>query len=360
MPFDTSGMTAGTWQLTTMTKTITNSGNLTLGFYGTTGNAVNVWVDLVSNVSRTSADVQTLLTNTINKVTPTATLAVNNSPVTYDGTPKAATVGVTSSSVPGSAQNISTGGAATQTDAATYGVTANFVPTDTTNYNTLTGLSAGNFTIQKATPTATLAVNNSPVTYDGSPKAATVGITASSVAGTVANILTGGSATQTAAATYAVTADFVPNDTVNYNSLLGLSAGNFIIEPGNTYANWLTANAPATGFTTDTDGDGIPNGVENVLGSNPNAFNQGLTELSSTANSVTFKHTLNSTVASDVTYSYRWSTDLTEWKADGETNTGGTTATIVASPPVLGVVTVTITITGGPSAKLFGELVATQ
>jgi hypothetical protein len=69
MPFDTSGMTAGTWQLTTMTKTITNSGNLTLGFYGTTGNGVNVWVDLVSNVSRTSANVQTLLTNTINKAT---------------------------------------------------------------------------------------------------------------------------------------------------------------------------------------------------------------------------------------------------------------------------------------------------
>jgi hypothetical protein len=54
MPFDTSGMTAGTWQLTTMTQTITNSGNLTLGFYGTTGNAVNVWVDLVSNISVTT------------------------------------------------------------------------------------------------------------------------------------------------------------------------------------------------------------------------------------------------------------------------------------------------------------------
>jgi hypothetical protein len=54
MPFDTTGMTTGTWQLTTMTQTITNSGNLTLGFYGTTGNGVNVWVDLVSNVSVTT------------------------------------------------------------------------------------------------------------------------------------------------------------------------------------------------------------------------------------------------------------------------------------------------------------------
>ena len=53
MAFDTSAMTAGTWQLTTLTQTITNSGNLSLGFYGTTGHAINAWIDNVSNVSRT-------------------------------------------------------------------------------------------------------------------------------------------------------------------------------------------------------------------------------------------------------------------------------------------------------------------
>jgi len=88
---------------------------------------------------------------------------------------------------------------------------------------------AGALTVVKATPTATLAVNNSPVTYDGSAHAATVGITASSVPGEVQNILTGGAATQTAAGTYAVTADFVPTDTANYNTLIALSAGNFRI-----------------------------------------------------------------------------------------------------------------------------------
>ena len=76
-------------------------------------------------------------------------------------------------------------------------------------------------TVNKATPTATLAVNNSPVTYDGTGKAATVVISASSVPGAVANLLTGGTATKTAAGTYAVTADFVPTDTANYNSLIG-------------------------------------------------------------------------------------------------------------------------------------------
>jgi len=54
MAFDTSAMTAGTWQLTTLTQTITNSGNLSLGFYGTTGHTINAWIDNVSNVSVTT------------------------------------------------------------------------------------------------------------------------------------------------------------------------------------------------------------------------------------------------------------------------------------------------------------------
>ena len=86
--------------------------------------------------------------------------------------------------------------------------------------------------IEKATPTATLAVTNSPQTYTGSAQAATVSMTTSSVPGTVANVLTGGAATQTNAGTYAVTADFVPTDTTNYNTLIGLAAGNFVIDEG--------------------------------------------------------------------------------------------------------------------------------
>ena len=142
--------------------------------------------------------------------------------------------------------NILTGGAATKTNAGTYAVTADFVPTDTANYNTLTGQSAGNFIIQKATPTATLAVTNSPQTYKGSPQAATVGITVSSVPGAVANILTGGAATKTNAGTYAVTADFVPTDTANYNTLTGLSAGNFVIQKATPTATLAVTNSPVT------------------------------------------------------------------------------------------------------------------
>ena len=55
MAFDTSTMTADTWLVQTLTKTITNSGNLSLGFYGTTGHTINAWVDNISNVIATPA-----------------------------------------------------------------------------------------------------------------------------------------------------------------------------------------------------------------------------------------------------------------------------------------------------------------
>ncbi len=164
----------------------------------------------------------------IAKATPTATLSVTNSPVTYTGSAQSATVGITTSSVPGSVSTIKYNGSSTApTNAGTYAVTANFVPTDSANYNTLTGLSAGNFVINKATPT--VSVTNSPVTYNASPQSATV---AGSVSGSVSNVMYNGSGTvPTAAATYAITADFTPTDTTNYNSLTGASAGNFVINP---------------------------------------------------------------------------------------------------------------------------------
>jgi autotransporter-associated beta strand protein len=129
---------------------------------------------------------------------------------------------------------------------------------------------------------------------------------------------------------------------------------------GNTYAEWLAANPPATGFDTDSDRDGNANGIEHLLGTSPNSYSAGLTQVAATATSVTFRHALNPTVANDVAASYQWSTDLVEWKASGETNSGGTTATIIPSAPVGGVVTVTTTITFGPTGKLFGRLVATK
>ena len=212
--------------------------------------STNVSVIFTPTDAEDYASVTNLVSVTVSKATPSATLAVNNTPVTYNGSGQAATVAVTVSSVPGSVANILTGGAAAQTGVGTYAVTADFVPTDGADYNSLLAQAAGNFVIEKATPSATLAVNNSPVAYDGTPKAATVAITASSVGGTVQNILTGGAATQTSVGTYAVTADFVPGDTADYNSLIGLPAGNFVI----------SQTVPAfTGMSSVTNSYGVTN-----------------------------------------------------------------------------------------------------
>jgi hypothetical protein len=62
-----------------------------------------------------------------------------------------------------------------------------------------------------------------------------------------------GSATvPTNAATYAVTADFVPTDTTNYNSLPALSAGDFSHRQGDidNAPQWETARLSTTGRCT--------------------------------------------------------------------------------------------------------------
>ncbi|NBU76943.1 MAG: hypothetical protein EBS30_17290, partial [Planctomycetes bacterium] len=149
----------------------------------------------------------------IGKATPTATLAVSNSPVTYNASAQSATVTVSASSVPGTISSILVNGAANQTNAGSYATMATFVPTDSNNYNSLNNAFAGNFVINKATPTVTLAVSNSPVTYNGSAQTPTVTLNAGSVPGIISRILVGGAASQTNAGTYATTANFIPDDT---------------------------------------------------------------------------------------------------------------------------------------------------
>ncbi len=157
----------------------------------------------------------------INKVTPT--INVSNSPVTYDGSVKNATI---SGSVAGTPTNIKYNGSSTlPTNAGTYAITADFTPTDATNYNSLTGASAGNFIINKITPV--LSILNSPITFNNNPSSAVV---SSNVSGNIIQTYYNGSSTApTNAGTYSITADFVPTDVTNYNSLTGSSAGSFVI-----------------------------------------------------------------------------------------------------------------------------------
>jgi hypothetical protein len=90
------------------------------------------------------------------------TLTVTNSPVVYNGSPQAAAV---SASVPGTVSDVLyKGSSAVPTAPGTYAITANFTPQNTAEYSTLTGASAGNFVINKATPTVTLSSSLNPST----------------------------------------------------------------------------------------------------------------------------------------------------------------------------------------------------
>ena len=118
------------------------------------------------------------------------------------------------------------------------------------------------------------------------------------------------------------------------------------------------------GPNDDADGDGIDNGVENYFGTDPSAFSRGLVAgaMDTGANTFTFTHPLNATPATDITATYRWSTDLQTFHDDGVPNGAGTTTVdFVQGTPSGGMVTVTATITGTVvPERLFVVLEVTQ
>lgn len=145
------------------------------------------------------------------------------------------------------------------------------------------------------------------------------------------------------------------------------SAG--VVKVGLTYGSWIAGYpgaAGAPGFNQDADFDGIPNGVEHVLGTDPSASSSALTQVSGSTNTVTFRHTRTNSLGLDVTPSYQWSADLNDWRDSGVANTAGTIATIVpttitdTSSPDNDVVEVVTTASGTPSARIFVRLVATS
>jgi hypothetical protein len=137
--------------------------------------------------------------------------------------------------------NVNYNGSSTvPTNAATYAVTADFVPTDMNNYNTLPGLSAGNFVIQKATPTINWS-NPADITYG----TALSGGTQLNATATLNSISVPGTFTYTPSATTVLDAgnnqvlsvDFTPSDTTDFNSVNGTTVDINVLKATPT-VNW--------------------------------------------------------------------------------------------------------------------------
>jgi autotransporter-associated beta strand protein len=133
---------------------------------------------------------------------------------------------------------------------------------------------------------------------------------------------------------------------------------------GNTFADWI-ATYPGVGAFTgvgdDADGDGIDNGVENFFGTNPSVSNSGLVAGAVGVNTFTFTHPQNATPASDLTATYQWSKDLATFYGSTVSD-GSTTVTLTPAlnTPVAGTTTVTASVTGTATSKLFVNIKVTQ
>ena len=134
-----------------------------------------------------------------------------------------------------------------------------------------------------------------------------------------------------------------------------------------TYAEWIAnpnfgLESEDQDFSYDPDGDGNPNGVENFFGTSPSVPSVGLVAGAVSGNTFTFIHPQNATPASDLTASYQWSKDLASFLGGGVADGSGTTVTFTTQTnnPSPGFTTVTATVTGTATPKLFFRVGVTQ
>lgn len=261
--------TGGSTSVPTFSYSGTSNGNVAYGPSATKptlAGSYSVTASVVADANYTAAS-SAPFAFTIGRATPVVTVT-GSTTFTYNGSPQgptAATPGGSTGTLSFIYEGTPNGGgtyspsATPPTAVGSYTVTASVAQDD--NYNAASS-SATPFTIDRATPT--LSVTNSPAAFDGNPHSAAV---SASVPGVVSNILTGVMASQTDIGVYAVTADFAPTDANNYNTLSGVSAGNFEIVAANVIverpgtANWFYFDDATNGIIPGHDfvaGPGTP------------------------------------------------------------------------------------------------------
>jgi hypothetical protein len=162
----------------------------------------------------------------------------------------------------------------------------------------------------------------------------------------------------TGSSSYAFVFDDFDSGTVGDRaSLDGIGIGG--LEPLAGFAAWIDGYevGALTGIHDDPDGDGLANGVENFLGTDPSQPGPGLGAVTRTDDGFTFQHPENPQPADDLVAVYLWSQDLLSWHASG-TESGGSVVTFSRSPdsPANGITTVTATATGTVPTRLFTRI----
>lgn len=138
----------------------------------------------------------------------------------------------------------------------------------------------------------------------------------------------------------------------------------------NVYNTWITSFYPGVtdpliiGFAEDPDKDGVKNGIEHVLGFDPSKP-QTTVPLAATSNGsggLEFTYHRKKLLATDITVSYEWSSNLVNWYGsgfggeDGTVVTFGANDTVDTSSPDYDVVTNQASIAEGEPTKIFIRL----
>lgn len=150
-----------------------------------------------------------------------------------------------------------------------------------------------------------------------------------------------------------------PGDGLEIPQLEGTGTLEVRFGPGDlTFAEWISSHAPASGFDADEDDDGLPNGVEQVLGTDPNAYSPQPAFRRDQDGRSFLTHSLAPVIAADAAYHYEWSPDLHAWHRGGVTDADGLRVDI---DPLLADsgAEVRYQIISGSAPKLFGRVVAT-
>ncbi|WP_193212816.1 immunoglobulin domain-containing protein [Luteolibacter marinus] len=165
----------------------------------------------------------------------------------------------------------------------------------------------------------------------------------------------------TGSSSYAIVFDDFLTSTVGDRTTLD-GFGIAGLPPAPDFATWIGGYdvGTLTGFEDDADGDGLDNGLENYLGTDPSVANQGLTNVIKVGNTLTLQHPKNSAPAPDVAAAYLWSRDLSTWHFSGDENEGTTvTFSVSDNTPGTGIATVTATIGGTQPPILFTRIEVT-